>query len=97
MTDPSEDPGKFSRETELAEFAHEITGRLQSGDPLDDHELLQNPRFSGPIRRLLPLLRTMVALGQQASRKRRSDQSRTGHADENDSRPSAVNRDARQL
>ena len=52
----------------LAELTEEITRRLEAGEPVNGDDLGDNPACAGPIRQLLPTLRTMVSLGEQVAR-----------------------------
>ena len=52
----------------LAELTEEITRRLEAGEPVNGDDLGDNPDCAGPIRQLLPTLRTMVSLGEQVAR-----------------------------
>jgi hypothetical protein len=69
MIDPDEDVSPFSDDVlALAELTEEISRRLESGEPVDGSDLGDNPESAGPIRQLLPALRTMVSLGEQVVR-----------------------------
>jgi hypothetical protein len=53
----------------LAKLTEEITCRLESGEPISGGNCMEeNPASAGPIRQLLPTLRTMVSLGEQIDR-----------------------------
>jgi hypothetical protein len=61
-------------EPELAELADQITRRLLDGEVIsDDARVGSNPACDDPIRRLLPALRTLVAVGQKVARDRRHE------------------------
>jgi hypothetical protein len=73
MTDPDDDGCPTTDdELALAELAEEVSRRLESGDPIDGADLGENLTRAGDIRQLLPALRTMVSLGEQAAREERS-------------------------
>ena len=69
MIDPDDE---FSPATDdvlaLAELTEEISRRLESGEPLSGGDLGDDPECAGPIRQLLPALRSMVSLGEQVAR-----------------------------
>ena len=52
----------------LAELTEKISRRLESGEPVNGGDLGDDPETAGPIRQLLPALRTMVSLGKQVAR-----------------------------
>jgi hypothetical protein len=69
MTDHDEDICSASDEVDMvAELTEEITRRLEAGEPLNGDDLGDNPACAGPVRQLLPTLRTMLSLGEQVAR-----------------------------
>ena len=69
MTDPDDDGGPTNEDDQaLAELTDEISRRLESGEPVTGGDLGDDPNCAGPIRQLLPALRTMVALGELVAR-----------------------------
>ena len=57
-------------EVALADLTEEISRRLESGEIVNGDDLGDDPGTAGPIRQLLPALRTMVSLGDQVARER---------------------------
>ena len=69
MTDPDDEVSPASDDVlALAELTEEISRRLESGDPVNGGDLGDDPETAGPIRQLLPALRSMVSLGEQVAR-----------------------------
>ena len=69
MIDPNDETAPTcDDEMALAELTEEISRRLESGEPVNGGDLGDDPETAGPIRQLLPALRTMVSLGEQVAR-----------------------------
>jgi hypothetical protein len=69
MVDPDDDSNPARQdEMALADLAEEISRRLESGDSVTIADLGDDPETAGPMRQLLPALRTMVSLGEQVAR-----------------------------
>jgi hypothetical protein len=69
MLDPEGDVNPSADEVvALAELTEAISRRLESGEPVNCTDLGDDPETAGPIRQLLPALRTMVSLGTEAAR-----------------------------
>jgi len=70
MTDDHGDVSPVSEDVlALAKLTDEITSRLEAGEPVHGDDCIEeNPACAGPIRQLLPTLRTMVSLGEQIVR-----------------------------
>jgi len=70
MTDDHDDFQQSEEDVAaLAKLTEEITCRLEAGEPFTVRDCMEeNPASAGPIRQLLPTLRTMVSLGEQVAR-----------------------------
>jgi hypothetical protein len=69
MIDPDDELNPATEDVfALAELTEVISRRLESGEPVTSGDLGADPDTAGPIRQLLPALRTMVSLGEQFAR-----------------------------
>ncbi len=89
MTDPEEAiaaPG--GPDGRLAELTLQIAERLQAGEAVDAEEYAGcDAACVGPIRRLLPTLRDLVAYGRAVNRRRRRDRERSQREATHDDEP----------